>query len=784
MKVWDEKLEKFVEPTDEATPKFVNAYFPWNEELAKAAKVDVPHYEPVKEKQAKAAEFEYSIEIACAQDELNTYQVGVFSLGKTKEETNISAWNKTQNEKGFTLLTASVDVDEPKTLSREFFISSGSAMVFDDVKPVKKGALHATESFVPLKPSIQVYERLSWPKVGFFYHFIDDELVNEYQLAGRDKWSFKVTHSKGKALSNELLSEHEYSFILLPWKIKNTVIARQHLLYTKEKITQEQLSEINAAWLDENARCLNPDEIVNARSEKALEREKNENGRVTYIVQSGDTLGLIARKQGVEYSSLLTLNPHITNPDLIQVGDVIIIKEEKQAQDAVTFHVCKINPETGLRETWEEIAAQYGMTAKALYDLNSHNPAHKDGALALGDELLVHPQQAVETDESYRNAQSPADLTEDKLTFPFCNVWSVIEKNHTELAYMPVQEEKAIKNNTAIVNVKSVLLQSKQLAQSEKLESIAQGKKEVIKKGAKGDEVKLIQEALLKMKFNLGSAGADGDFGKGTHDAIINFQTNFVLTHEIHPEYQIKEVDGIVGKSTLLGLDEALAIGWERKIPPFKWHEPLLNPMSTNYWQSGGTGTNEAYAWGLFGKKIRGGGRHDGLDLFAEVGTDVYACVDGEIVYNSYIKGYGNVLLLAINESEVMWENRREYKSRTNLTKVELKQYDDFEKEYSKNKQLYLMYAHLDSFDSNIKKGVKVKSGDVIAKTGMSGIMNGTHAPHLHFEVKTKSTFYSGDMGRCNPSLFVDFKDYTQQSEAERKQQKNERDKQHKTRNK
>lgn len=147
-------------------------------------------------------------------------------------------------------------------------------MVFDDVKPVKQGVAHATESFVPIKPSIQVYERLSWPKVGFFYHFIDDELINEYQLAGGDKWSFKVTQSKGKVLSNELLSEHEYGFILLPWKINNTVVARQHLLYTKEKITQEQLSEINAAWLDDNARCLNPDEIVNARSEKALEREK------------------------------------------------------------------------------------------------------------------------------------------------------------------------------------------------------------------------------------------------------------------------------------------------------------------------------------------------------------------------------------------------------------------------------------------------------------------------------------------------------------------------------
>ena len=129
-------------------------------------------------------------------------------------------------------------------------------------------------------------------------------------------------------------------------------------------------------------------------------------------------------------------------------------------------------------------------------------------------------------------------------------------------------------------------------------------------------------------------------------------------------------------------------------------------------------------------------------------------------------------------------ENRREFKPRTNLTQVELRQDDDFEEEYNQNKQLYIMYAHLDSFDSNIKVGGKVKSGDIIGKTGVSGVKGGTHAPHLHFEVKTRSSVKKDDMGRCNPSLFVDFKDYTQQSEVERKRQKDARDKEKKARSK
>ncbi|MCG7497707.1 peptidoglycan DD-metalloendopeptidase family protein [Vibrio sp. Of7-15] len=719
-------------PEQTNNPIFRNAYFPRHEISDQQCHIDEPHYDPIKEKPAPVADFEYSIEIACELSDLNTYQVGVFSLGKTKSEANISSWSKTQTDEGHTLLTANVYVNEPKTLYREFFLSSSGGMTFNDVQPVKKGTVAAIDSFVPIKPSIQVYERLSWPKIGFFYHFIDDVLVNEYQLSGGNKWSFKVTHSKNKALTSERLSEHEYSFILLPWKINDILISRQHLLYTVEKITQEQLSEIDAQWLDENARLFNPDDVVAASREEQLERTKPN----TYVVKPGDFFSTIAKRHNLTSGELKALNPQIKDTAFIYPGDTIYLK--KQAAEALTSETPKPAP----TESSENIETPPPVTEPL-----------------------------------------PVDLNQDKKVFPHHNIVGKGDKNLPELAHMPILEAKNIKGSTPIINVGSICLQSKLFLPSTKLNEMATGKKaQVIKKGAKSDEVKLIQEALLKMKFNIGRA--DGDFGKGTHEAVIKFQTNFAPTNTIHPDYKTGSADGIVGKNTLLALDEALITGWERVIPPFQWHEPLLNPMSTNYWQSGGTGENKAYAWGLFGKKIRGKRRHDGLDLFAEVGTDVYACVDSKIVYNSYVKGYGNVLILAVNESEVMWENRREYKPRTNLTKVELKQYDDFEKEYNKSKQLYLMYAHLDSIDSNIKVGSKVKSGDIIGKTGVSGISDGTHAPHLHFEVRTKKVIKRNDMGRCNPSLFVKFKDYSQQSEDERKQQKDARDKEAKARKK
>lgn len=47
----------------------------------------------------------------------------------------------------------------------------------------------------------------------------------------------------------------------------------------------------------------------------------------TYIVQSGDTLSGIARQFGLTLNQLLALNPQISNPNLIQIGQVINVAQ-------------------------------------------------------------------------------------------------------------------------------------------------------------------------------------------------------------------------------------------------------------------------------------------------------------------------------------------------------------------------------------------------------------------------------------------------------------------------
>ena len=63
---------------------------------------------------------------------------------------------------------------------------------------------------------------------------------------------------------------------------------------------------------------------------------------------------------------------------------------------------------------------------------------------------------------------------------------------------------------------------------------------ELLKKGSKGDSVKLLQELLNKHGFNL---TVDGDFGNKTETAVKSLQTRLNLT-----------VDGIVGSKTFEAL--------------------------------------------------------------------------------------------------------------------------------------------------------------------------------------------------------------------------------------
>lgn len=66
----------------------------------------------------------------------------------------------------------------------------------------------------------------------------------------------------------------------------------------------------------------------------------------TYVVQSGDYLSTIAKRFNMTTSDLLSLNPTITNPDLLKVGQVLNIKGQ----------ISTSSPASTSTKSWEEIA--------------------------------------------------------------------------------------------------------------------------------------------------------------------------------------------------------------------------------------------------------------------------------------------------------------------------------------------------------------------------------------------------------------------------------------------
>lgn len=98
---------------------------------------------------------------------------------------------------------------------------------------------------------------------------------------------------------------------------------------------------------------------------------------------------------------------------------------------------------------------------------------------------------------------------------------------------------------------------------------------------------------------------------------------------------------------------------------------------------------------GSFGLS-QAGKRNDGVNIAAPVGTPVRAAADGEVVYRgSELEGYGNLLLIKHEDGFVT------------------------------------AYAHNDAM--LVKKGDRVRKGQVIAKVGQTGSAS---EPQLHFEIR------------------------------------------------
>lgn len=106
-----------------------------------------------------------------------------------------------------------------------------------------------------------------------------------------------------------------------------------------------------------------------------------------------------------------------------------------------------------------------------------------------------------------------------------------------------------------------------------------------------------------------------------------------------------------------------------------------------------------------FGDPRSGGRRHEGEDILATLGQEVYAMSDGVLTYQSKVGDGTNGSLLSGN----LWK----------LTRAD---------------GTYYIYAHLSAFAPGLEKGQNVYRGQVLGYVGDTG-NPGPGNYHLHFEL-------------------------------------------------
>jgi murein DD-endopeptidase MepM/ murein hydrolase activator NlpD len=198
-----------------------------------------------------------------------------------------------------------------------------------------------------------------------------------------------------------------------------------------------------------------------------------------------------------------------------------------------------------------------------------------------------------------------------------------------------------------------------------------------------------------------------------------------------------------------------------------KWFNPLKGENRRTFYDFSGNAKPENGAFGPVRRKADGSPKnHQGLDIFAKPGTICVACMDGDFEFKKGDNGsgsFGNVFAIKVKGEDI-----RKFKEENNY-QLKFKQTGEAVSgnEFDINAEfVYLRYAHVYAeLPPHIAERInnpkhpmnnKVKAGEVICCTDVTGNAGGTQSPHLHFEVANKGHNLSTGIGeRFNPAYFI-----------------------------
>lgn len=359
--------------------------------------------EPVKPDTSDAPpklKYEYCFEVACSDETLRKSVGCAFQLGKTKQEAMIGRWQTEPTEYG-TKYIAHTAFDEPKKLFVKVADSSMGISVPESVqvKPIGSGLVR--EAFIPVIPSVQLGERLGLPTEGYYYHFHNDRLVQEYRLLGEGKWAFYATCSTHERLNDEQGYNVYQSAILVYWKLEGKEIDNQHLAYLEKQITRDELDNLNDDWLAQHSIKLDIKELLSAPKQPVAERQT-------------------------------------TQP-----------VETAKAESKPETHTVATDLDTQQRETWGEIAEQYGLSAKQLLDLNPQYNA-EPMSLKVGDTLTVQPHVDLDSPKTVKRDLPPV---EPETYNQAANSHYAYNGNFQGTSVKPINSETVLNSDLVVANL-------------------------------------------------------------------------------------------------------------------------------------------------------------------------------------------------------------------------------------------------------------------------------------------------------------------------------------------
>ncbi|MEZ6854982.1 pesticin C-terminus-like muramidase [Halodesulfovibrio aestuarii] len=274
--------------------------------------------------------YSYHLEIACPVEKRTKYAPGYFNLAEIKGEeySLVLKQHPSVNDKAW--LSAKATSDKKRKLYYKPQSGRGSNLFACDVDLVGEKELKANEALIPVTPAVQIDERLGFPTEGYFYHFYEKKLIQEFKITDSKKECvFAVTRSYLDTLSDEIVIKQTHHHILIYWRLNGNVVTDQHLVYLKKKITAEELASAKSGtWLEEHGVKIDVTKLLAALKDKVIERPPVE----PYEVKKGDSLSKIAKQNKTTLAELRKVNPKFEKSSLLSIGEKINLPDVSKSK--------------------------------------------------------------------------------------------------------------------------------------------------------------------------------------------------------------------------------------------------------------------------------------------------------------------------------------------------------------------------------------------------------------------------------------------------------------------